>query len=294
MYLFFEGMLMENEKSAAGETGRINWHPAFVEAIQMELDAYRECLEFHAEYQLTSEPLRIDCVVIKKPPDLVIEKNIAAIFREFNLLEYKSPDDYVSVADFYKVYGYACLYASLEKVPITSITLSFVESRKPNKLLEHFQEVRKYVVEKTASGIYTVTGDILPVQVIESPKLSADENLWLNGLSKRLDHSAVNHINYAASIQGKGARIKAYLDAIMRSNTKIFEEAYKMKYPTTEEALRQIGVLDKWKAEGIAEGRAEGRAEGAAKAKEEDRRYFLELLRKGLSYDEIEKRLAEF
>jgi hypothetical protein len=74
---------MENEKSTAGETGRINWHPAFVEAIQMELSDYKDNLEFHSEYQLTSEPLRIDCVVIKKPPDLVIEKNIAAIFREY-------------------------------------------------------------------------------------------------------------------------------------------------------------------------------------------------------------------
>jgi hypothetical protein len=46
---------MENEKSTAGETGRINWHPAFIEAIQMELAAYRDCLEFHSEYQLTSD-----------------------------------------------------------------------------------------------------------------------------------------------------------------------------------------------------------------------------------------------
>ena len=91
---------------------KITWHPAFVEALQLELEAYRDSLVFHPEYQLTSEPLKIDCVVVIKAKDLVIEKNIAAIFRETNLLEYKSPGGYVSVADFYKVYGYACLYTA--------------------------------------------------------------------------------------------------------------------------------------------------------------------------------------
>ena len=82
---------------------RISWHPAFIEALQLELEAYEDALEFISEYQLTSEPLKIDCVVIKKTKDIEIKKNIAAIFREWNILEYKSPDDHVSVEDFYKV-----------------------------------------------------------------------------------------------------------------------------------------------------------------------------------------------
>ena len=65
-----------------GELSRIPWHSAFVEALQLELEAYQDALEFFPEYQLTAEPLRIDCVVIKKAKDAVITKNIAAIFRE--------------------------------------------------------------------------------------------------------------------------------------------------------------------------------------------------------------------
>ena len=56
---------------------------------------------------------------------MVIKKNIAAIFREINLLEYKSPDDCVSPADFYKVYGYACLRC---------INISLSETPEPEKL----------------------------------------------------------------------------------------------------------------------------------------------------------------
>ena len=54
----------------------------------MELQAYRDDLEFLPEYPLTAEPLRIDCVVIKKAKDSVIKKNIAVIFREWGIRDW--------------------------------------------------------------------------------------------------------------------------------------------------------------------------------------------------------------
>ena len=42
------------------EKDRIAWHPAFFEAVQLELEPYLDALEFLTEYQLTSEPLKID------------------------------------------------------------------------------------------------------------------------------------------------------------------------------------------------------------------------------------------
>ena len=59
-------------------------------------------------------------------------------------------------ADFYKVYAYTCLYASFEKVPITNMTITFVENHYPRKLIAHFRETRNYTVEKKSSGIYTI------------------------------------------------------------------------------------------------------------------------------------------
>jgi len=47
----------------------------------MELQEYRDDLEFLPEWPLTSEPLQIDCIVIKRAKDTVIKKNIAEIFR---------------------------------------------------------------------------------------------------------------------------------------------------------------------------------------------------------------------
>jgi hypothetical protein len=249
---------LTDRSQAGGTTGRIPWHPAFVEALQMELFDYRDVLEFHSEYQLTSEPLRIDCVVIRKAKDIAIRKNIASIFREWNIFEYKSPGDYVSVADFYKVYGYACLYTSLRKVPITSLTVSFVESRHPKKLLKHLQNERGYTVAETAAGIYTVKGDILPMQIIDSRRLSADENLWLKSLRDDLDSLEVIRISEAKTRKEKRAQIAAYLNAIARANPEAVQEAIEMSNTLTiEQVFENVGWTAKWEARGKAEGKAE-------------------------------------
>jgi len=229
---------------------RIFYPPAFVEALQMELDAYRDILEFYPECQLTSEPLRIDCVIIKKKKTVAIGKNIAAMFRTWNLLEYKSPGDYVSVADFYKVYGYACLYASFTDAAVTDMTLTFIESRHPKKLLRHLREERGYTVAKTQPGIYTVSGDILPIQIIDSRQLSAEENVWLKSLSNRLDMSALSRINSAVDRLDKAARIEAYLDVIVRANAKTIEEAMMKELPLgIARALEETGWIAKWEAQ---------------------------------------------
>ena len=227
----------------------IAWHPAFVEALQLELEIYGDSLEFCPEYPLTSEPLKIDCVVVKKAKDLVIKKNIAIMFRDVNLLEYKSPSDYVSVSDFYKVYGYACLYASFERIPITDMTITFVESRRPQKLLEHLKNVRGYSVEKTNPGIYTVSGDILPIQVIDNRKLTVEENLWLKGLNKQLDPLMVVQIVEEAKRKGKTARIQAYIEAIAKANHKAVKEAINMGNPTLEleKVFEEVGWIAKWR-----------------------------------------------
>ena len=163
----------------------------------------------------------------------------------WNLLEYKSPDDYVSVADFYKVYGYACLYASFQRVPITSLTLSFIESRYPEKLLDHLRDERKYLVAETGPGIYNVSGDILPIQIIDSRKLSADENLWLKNLSNEHDCFTIVQVGREISRQGKAARLAAYLYALTKANPAAAKEAIKMK-DVFDEIMEETGLAKKW------------------------------------------------
>ena len=78
-------------KSSGHKAQQLPWHTAFYQAMQAELYDYRDSLLFESEHQLTTEPLRIDLLIVKKPRELVIEKNIARIFRTVNILEYKNP-----------------------------------------------------------------------------------------------------------------------------------------------------------------------------------------------------------
>ncbi|MCL2832675.1 MAG: hypothetical protein FWD78_05860 [Treponema sp.] len=246
------------------KTSPIKWHTAFIEAIKLELEEYQNSLEFYPEFQLTAEPLRIDCVVVKKKADIKIKKNIASIFREVNLLEYKNPEDYISVNDFYKVYAYACLYASFEKVPVTNLTITLIENRRPRDLLAHLRDIRGYKVEKNNHGIYIINGDILPIQIINSRELSPEENLWLQGLRNKLNPAEVQHVLTEIFRQEKAVKFEAYLDAISRANYPAIEEAVKMSNTpkSFDEVLERAGLTAKWEARGEAKGEARGEARG--------------------------------
>jgi hypothetical protein len=290
---------MEPAAPQTEELFQIPWHPAFVEALRLELERYEGALEIIPEFQLTTEPLRIDVVVIKKTEDIVIDKNFAAIFRSDNLVEYKRPSDYIGVEDYYKVYGYACLYAHLRKVPITGMTLTFVGSRYPRGLFGHLRDVRGYTVEESGSGIYSVRGDVMPIQVIDSRGLPEEENLWLRGLSDKLDISSGRRLAKEIERRGKGVEIKAYLYAMARANAAMVREVMNMGDGALafERALEEVGLTAKWRAEGEARGRAEGeirgRAEGEirgrAQAEAQARRRFIELLKSGKSPEELLK-----
>jgi predicted transposase YdaD len=127
------------------------------------------------------------------------------------------------------------------------------------------RDERRYSVAENHPGIYTIGGDILPIQVIDSRRLPADENLWLKSLSNRLDTIAFSRINEEVARQDKEAQIAAYLDVIVRANTKTVKEIVKMgEMPVElEQVLEETGWLARWEARGRAEGESRGRTEGA-------------------------------
>ena len=258
----------------------IQWHPAFFEAIRLELEDYESDLEFVAERQLTTKPLQIDVVIVKKTRDMPIKKNIAEIFRRDNIIEYKSPTDYVSIENFYRVYAYACLYAFLEEgADITDMTLTFVASSHPRELLAHLREARGCTVEEKWPGVYIVSGDPLPIQIIDNRKLSDGENLWLKGLDNTLDAQGWLRVTSEILRQGKPSRMGAYFEAIMRANMESFREAYEMNDNTLalDRMFEEIGLTARWEAKGEARGETK----------------ILGLFRQGYTVEEVEKMLAQ-
>jgi hypothetical protein len=262
---------------------RINWHQAFYAALQMELDEWKDCLEFHTEYQIATEPLRIDALIIKKKPEAVIRKNIGAIFRHDNVLEFKSPDDYIGVDDFSKTMSYCYLYAAQGKVPITSLTLTLVCSRYPRNVMVHIDEVYGWEVREREPGIYEVSGAgmAFPIQIIESQKLPEQENLWLKSLRGGLSKAILDGVLKRSARWNKDAAKGAYLYAVLQANLKTLQEVMAMEELTLEKVLEDAGLTAKWEARGIALGEKRGIALGEARV--------LELLKSGKQPEEILK-----
>jgi hypothetical protein len=261
---------------------RVPWHPAFYEALRQDLKEYEDVLQYEAEHQLAKEPLRIDVLIIKKNPDVTIKKNIAAIFRRTNVVEYKNPGATLSVADFYKTYAYVCLYLARERQSdVRDMSLSLVTTTRPRKLLRHLRAIRGCQVEEVFDGIFYVRGDILPIQIIESKRLHAEDSFWLKSLSNDLDVPALERVVSEYERLEPAAELKAYLGAVSQANPEALKEVISMGKMTLEQVFIETGLYDKVKAASKAEGKAEGEAA------------VLELLRQGRTLPEIEQILGK-
>ena len=111
---------------------KIQWHPAFDAALQIELGEETKYLEFDSEHLLSKKPMQID-VLVKNERHVKIQKNIGRIFRQYNVVEYKSPEDDLNIDDFYKVYAYACIYM----LPLSKNHASEIAKRSADNSRKH-------------------------------------------------------------------------------------------------------------------------------------------------------------
>jgi predicted transposase YdaD len=151
------------------------------------------------------------------------------------------------------------------------------------------------MVEESTDGIYTIKGDILPMQIIDSRKLPAAENLWLKSLRDQLNSAEITQISEEMSRQEKNAQIAAYLNVITEANTESIQEAMEMgqrkQKLTVDQLCENVGWAAKWEARGEARGKAEGKAEGMKKGLDEGK---LEIARKMKQADRPFSEIAEF
>ena len=240
--------------------GKIQWHPAFGAALQIGLSDELDKVQIEEEHLLGKKPMQADFVVHKVDRDQEIRKNIGRLFRKHNIIEYKSPEDTLSVNDFYKVYGYACFYQSdtskvLEIVP-QDIGITFVCNHYPRKMLKHIQDVRGITVKKHEEGIYELTGDPFSMQLIITHELTKEKNLWMQSLRDDLK-SGGEIQNLLEKYDEKKAQplYQAVMEVILQANWEEAEVERRMC-----EALRRLYAEDFENAE--RNGRKKGRQEG--------------------------------
>ena len=237
----------------------LQWHPAFYVDIQIELEAEAGLLIFENEHQLGTKPKEIDVLIVKKEQEVPVRKNIGRIFRKYNIVEYKSPTDYLSIDDFYKVYGYACFYKAdtsrEDSIKIQDITITFVCHRYPRSLIRHLKEESGYQITGVEDGIYYIIGDKIPIQMILTKELSEKHNLWLKSLTDDLEGAdTVRRLIEQYGEHKENKLYKSVMNLIVRANQDKFKEV-----KTMCEALEELmkDEMDAKKAEGKMEGKTE-------------------------------------
>ncbi|MDR1030079.1 MAG: hypothetical protein LBL76_04330 [Treponema sp.] len=196
-------------------------------------------------------------LIIKKKPGVTIEQPIGAIFRTVNLIEYKSPKDHVSIADFHQVGAYARLYSVLNGVDIRDMTISFVAEAYPRELVHYLQEAYRYEVVEERAGIYRVRGDIVGIQLVESKRLDGEAGVWLQGLRSGLNGEGLRAILERGKGMPKGAPLSAYMYVVLQANSPGFKEVLRMSEASFEEVLEEFGLTAKWEAKGWDEAHGE-------------------------------------
>ena len=225
----------------------LQWHDGFHASLQIELRGEAAQLEFYSEHELYKKALRVDTLVIKNSDDTPVQKKIGKIFRKYNLIEYKSPGDYLSINDFYKVYGYACLYQSntekTHEIAMKDVTITFVCSHYPRKMLKILKEERKIEAERIENGIYRLKNDSIAMQILVTWQLSAEENRWLTSLTRNLPMNENTKMLLREYQRNKGSILyQSAMDLIMQANKGIMEEDGSMVC----DVLKEI-FADEWK-----------------------------------------------
>ena len=209
---------------------KIQWHPGFAAAVDLELSANRGDLVYEREYNLNTKPLAIDLLVIKKDKGVDLENEIGKLFRGHNILEYKSPDDSLNIDTFYKSEAYACLYKAYgETVDLRQaedITVTIVRERRPEGLFKYF-DAHGVRVEEVYKGIYYVLDSVLfPTQVIVTKELELGEHIWLKSLSNQLEVQEIRELLECVeglAEEGEKRLADAVLEVSIRANRKAVE-----------------------------------------------------------------------
>lgn len=227
------------------EKQRLDWHSGFEGGLMLSLRAYAKDIEVEREHPLSSEPLRIDYLVIKKRHDVYVDNAIGRDYRTYNIIEYKNPNDELNVDVLWKVIGYTCIFKSLGKtvdeIKASEITISIFRAAKPVKLFKYLRE-KGVRVEEQDPGVHKVYGMIdIPISIVVISELRDSSLKALSVMRKKADEDTVRQFLEEASKYTEPGD-KRFADAVLQISTMSNKELYdKLKGDTSMcEALREL------------------------------------------------------
>ena len=210
---------------------QIQWHPAFIAAMDLEMTKNRNRLKFDKEYNLNVKPLEVDLLITKSELDKPIDNEIGKIFRKYNIFEYKDPSDSLNIDVFFKTAGYACLYKAygktVDEIKEEDITITLIRDTRPDGLFQYFNG-HGYQISTPYNGIYYIIGKFpFPAQVVVTKELKPERHVWLRALSRRLEKQDIqNLLKHILQLNKKSDKENAdsVLEVALKANAKIIAE----------------------------------------------------------------------
>lgn len=253
-----------------------------VNALKITLEPYRNQLSYREEFPLANGPRRIDCLIKRQANAPPIDLPIAAIFRQYNIIDYKSPHESMNVQNFYKVLSYAYSLPDFfhDDNILTETTISLVSNHYLEKLTQHLKQQSassadsfskdnpKKLIEKIIPGLYHIHMDRphpFPMQIIVLPELPPEDYFWLHCLQRDLlKDPAVCALGNKYRGHKDDPLYQSVLDAIICANITGDKEGNNAMCDALYELFHDE-LLENWadgKSVGITEGEARGKSIG--------------------------------
>ena len=132
-----------------------------------------------------------------------------------------------------------------------------MSKRYPRELIRHLKEVRHYIIDNPEEGIYYVIGDILPIQILVTNRLSPEKNLWLYSLTDTLEDMSVTRRLLEDYKKNKEDQLyQAVMEIIVKANENRLKEGKRDMCNALLELMKD--ELDEKREEGIREGESLG------------------------------------
>ncbi len=254
---------LRKEKSE-NERLRIDWHSGFAGGLELSFRQYRDQITIEREHLLGKKPLQMDFLLIKKTKDVIINNSVGRAFSGHNIIEYKSPDDGLSISDIWKVIGYAGIYIALgrtaDEISADDITITIFRSRYPGKLFKQLKEQKKEVTNPYP-GVFSINGIVeLPIQIVVTDMLSDEDFQAIKILKRNVDISELKSFILQAAtydVPGDLEDAKAVLRVILESNRDfwkdrrdsamkdIIQEIFKDEFTAAEEKIKELEADNK-------------------------------------------------
>ncbi len=265
---------------------KIQWHPGFVAAMDLELSKNRHDLIFEKEYNLNTKPLEIDLLIVRKNTDIPIDNEIGHMFRGHNIIEYKAPADHLNIDTFYKATAYACLYKAsgpaANAIRADDVTVSLVRAYRPARLFQYFKE-QHYTVSHPYHGVYYILGNILfPTQIIVTEELEPGTHIWLRSLSENMGKQDLAAL--LRNMEGlTGDHDRELADSVLEVTIQANKQLIELLKGDDDMGETLLKIMEPQllliKKQGIEEGRKEGQKEGRKEGRREGIQGTVDVLR---------------